>query len=166
MGTMKHLMSFETFFSDRLVVMATVICFILYPTIVKNIFLSLSCTYGLMDGEAHWYLNKDLDISCTSPGHTTFIFCVGLPCLIGFVIGYPFTILFYVWRSYRTHNRLSETTSFRYAVFISGYRSSRWYWEGITCVRKVLLCLVAVFLGSFGPESQFFFASLLLVLTM
>merc|ERR1712178_547514 len=61
---------------------------------------------------------------------------------------------------------MSETTSFRYAVFISGYRVKRWYWEGITCARKVLLSLVAVFLGSFGPERQFFFASLLLVLTM
>jgi hypothetical protein len=164
--SIKHLMAFETHFSDRVVVMATVVCFILYPTIVKNVFLSLSCTHGLMDGEAEWYLNRDMDISCTSVGHIAFILCVGVPCLIGFVIGYPFAVLFSVWRSRKKHNRLSETTSLRYAVFVSGYRSKIWYWEGITCVRKVLLSLVAVFLGSFGPEKQFFFASLLLVVTM
>jgi hypothetical protein len=164
--TIKHLLTFETHFSDRLIVMATVISFILYPTIVKNIFLSLSCRHGLMDGEAQWYLNSDLDIACTSQGHVAYILTVGVPCLVGFVIGYPFIVLLNIWRSRRKHGRLSETTSFRYAVFVSGYRASRWFWEGVTCARKVLLSLIAVFLGSYGPERQFFFASLLLVMTM
>jgi hypothetical protein len=163
--TFKHLMSFETTLQDKIIVMATVVCFILYPTIARKIFQSFACLSGLMDGDSNWYLHSDLDISCTSPSHIAFIICVCIPVIIVYVIGFPATIIFLIWHSKKRHGRLSEKTQFRFAVFISGYSKRYWFWEGVTSARKVLLIIIAVFLGSYGPERQFFFASLLLVCT-
>ena len=163
--TLKHLMSFETTLLDKVIVMATVVCFILYPTIARKIFQSFACLSGLMDGDSNWYLYSDLDISCTSPSHIAFIMCVCIPVIIVYVIGFPATIIFLIWRSKKKLGRLSEQTQFRFAVFISGYSKRFWFWEGVTSARKVLLIVIAVFLGSYGPERQFFFASLLLVCT-
>jgi hypothetical protein len=91
---------------------------------------------------------------------------VSLPVLVFFVIGFPLTILILVWRSILTHGWMDENTIFRYAVFVSGYRKDHWYWEAVVCMRKVLLSMISVFMGRFGPELQFFFASLVLVSCM
>jgi len=164
--TLKHLKRFETSTTDRLIVMATVICFMLYPTISKKVFSSMSCFYGLMDGDYDWYLNADLEIACTSPSHIWFVVTIILPVIIVFIIGYPAVCVYNIWRVKKRHKRLTERTSFRYAVFLSGYDRVHWYWESVTCMRKVLITMIAVFLGSFGPEKQFFFASLLLISSM
>eukprot|EP00946_MAST-07B_sp_MAST-7B-sp1_P004258 g4258.t1 len=162
---LNHIMAFETTLVDKIIVMITVICFILYPTIARKIFQAFACYSGLMDGDANYYLNSDLDIDCFSVSHISFITTVCLPVIIGYIIGFPTTMIYLIWRSKKRFGRLSEKTQFRYAVFISGYSKRFWFWEGVTSARKVLLIVIAVFLGSYGPERQFFFASLLLVCT-
>ena len=81
--------------------------------------------------------------------------------IIGYIIGFPTTTIYLIWRSKR--GLAGSAKDQFHAVFISGYLRF-WFWEGVTA-RKVLLIVIAVFLGSYGPERQFFFASLLLVCT-
>ena len=135
--TLKHLQSFETTTKDRLIVMATVISFMLYPTISKKVFTSMSCFYGLMDGDYSWYLNADLGIACTSPEHIWFLLMIILPVIIIFVVGYPAICVYNIWLVKKKYNRLTESTSFRYAVFLSGYSKKYWYWESVTCARSL-----------------------------
>jgi predicted outer membrane repeat protein len=158
-----RLMSFGKSLCDRVTVMVTVVCFLLYPTITRKVFQSLSCEGGLYDGFSRFYLKDDMEVSCTSAEHISYILFVGVPVLVGFVIGFPAFSLLAVWRSAKKHGWMDEKTMYRYAVLISGYKPTHWYWEGVVCARKVLLTLFAVFLGIAGPEIQFFFASLLLV---
>ena len=49
---------------------------------------------------------------------------------------------------FRNRHRLSKsrTVKFRYGLFFVGYRTERWYWEGVVALRKVIL----VCLGAFG----------------
>merc|ERR1711871_1242791 len=161
-----RLLSFGKTLRDRLKVMVVVICFLVYPTIARKVFQSLSCISNLYDGPSSAYLTQDLSVACDSAAHICYILFVALPVLIVFVLGFPLSILILVYRSILKHGWMDEKTMFRYAVFVSGYRKDHWYWEAIVCARKVLLSMIAVFLGRFGPELQFFFASLLLVSCM
>merc|ERR1711871_785176 len=161
-----RLLSFGKTLVDRLKVMVVVVCFLVYPTIARKVFQSLSCISNLYDGPSSSYLTKDLSVQCDSTAHICYILFVSLPVLIVFVIGFPVSILILVFRSIHFHGWMDEKTMFRYAVFVSGYRKDHWYWEAVVCARKVLLSMIAVFLGRFGPELQFFFGSLLLVSCM
>merc|ERR1711871_1677764 len=161
-----RLLSFGKTLPDRLKVMIVVICFLVYPTIARKVFQSLSCISNLYDGPSSAYLTQDLSVACDSAAHICYILFVALPVLIVFVLGFPLSILILVFRSIHFHGWMDEKTMFRYAVFASGYRKDHWYWEAVVCARKVLLSMIAVFLGRFGPELQFFFASLLLVSCM
>jgi hypothetical protein len=161
-----RLLSFGKTLLDRLVVMMVTVCFLVYPTIARKVFQSISCISNLDDGPSFSYLTNDLSVPCDSVAHIMYVLFVPLPVLILFVIGFPVVILLFVLRSIKKHKWMDETTTYRYAVFVSGYRKDHWYWEVIVCMRKVLLSMISVFMGQYGPELQFFFASLLLVSCM
>jgi len=159
--------------------LVTVIAYLLYPTITGAMFQSLSCENELLDGESHSWLKKDLDISCTSAGHISYICLVVVPVILLYVAGFPIISIILVARSrarikvlqkdlsstdtFDIH-KMPEKSKFRFSVLLSGYTDDKWYWEGWICARKVVLTLIAVFFSNFGTELQFFFASLILVI--
>jgi len=164
--SLAKIMSYGKTYNDRWIVMFLTICYLLYPTIARKIFTTLSCRSGLMEGDYTSYLWDDLNISCTSPGHISFIIFVALPGLIFYVFGFPIITLYNLRKRLKEHGWTNDTTMFRYAVIVSGYTHKRWYWELVICARKVLLTMTAVFLKNYGPERQFIFANLVLMVAM
>ena len=49
---------------------------------------------------------------------------------------------------------------------MSGYRREFWFWELVVSSRKVLLVGIAVFMGNYGTETQFFCAVLVIVFSL
>jgi hypothetical protein len=164
--SLSKIMSFEKHYGDRWIVMLLTISYLLYPTITRKIFTSLSCRSGLMEGDSESYLWDDLEISCASVGHISFIIFIGLPGLFLYVCGFPLISLYSLRQRLKKYGWTNDTTMFRYAVIISGYTHQHWYWEIIICARKVLLTMTAVFLKNYGPERQFIFANLVLMVAM
>merc|ERR1711871_372280 len=60
----------------------------------------------------------------------------------------------------------NDTITYRYSVLMSGYRREFWYWEMVVSTRKVLLVGIAVFMGNYGTETQFFCAVLVIVFSL
>merc|ERR1711998_625651 len=178
--SLPRVLRFGKSMKDKSIVLITVICFMLYPTISRKIFQSFSCLGGLKDGAADSYLNHDLEVACTDIGHIVYIIMVALPALLIYVVGFPVTSLLCVRKDRQTarhrreqqqksHDRETETpdnTAYRFSILLQGYHDRCWYWESIVMLRKATLILIAAFFGNFGPELQFFFASFTLVLAM
>jgi hypothetical protein len=164
--SLAKIMSYEKNYGDRWIVMLLTICYVLYPTISRKIFTTLSCRSGLMEGDSTSYLWDDLEISCDSAGHVSFIIFVGTPGVLFYILGFPVISLYSLGRRLKKYGWTNDTTMFRYAVIVSGYTHKRWYWEIVICARKVLLTMTAVFLKNYGPERQFIFANLVLMVAM
>ena len=164
--SLSKIMSYGKTFMDCWIVMLLTICYVLYPTITRKVFTTLSCRSGLMEGDSTSYLWEDLEIDCHGVGHVTFIVLVALPGLVLFVIGFPACSLYFLRKRLKKTGWTNDTTMFRYAVIVSGYTHKHWMWEIVICARKVLLTMTAVFLKNYGPERQFIFANLVLMVAM
>jgi hypothetical protein len=55
---------------------------------------------------------------------------------------------------------------YRYSLLMSGYRREFWFWEIVISARKVTLVGIAVFMGNYGTETQFFCAVLVIVVSL
>eukprot|EP00949_MAST-11_sp_MAST-11-sp1_P001263 g1263.t1 len=178
--SLPRVLRFGKSMKDKSIVLITVICFMLYPTISRKIFQSFSCLGGLKDGAADSYLNHDLEVACTDIGHIMYIIIVALPALLIYIVGFPLTSVLCVrkdrntarhWRvqQQKSLDHRSETpdaTAYRFSILLQGYHDRCWYWESVVMLRKATLILIAAYFGNFGPELQFFFASFTLVLAM
>ena len=164
--SLAKIMSFKKTFWDRWFVMLMTVCYVLYPTITRKVFDALSCRSGLMEGSSTSYLWEDLEISCTSAEHIAFLIFISTPGLLLYIIGFPGFSLLSLQTRLKKKGWTNDTTMFRYAVLMSGYKHERWYWEAVICMRKVLLTMTAVFLKNYGPELQFIFASLVLMIAV
>eukprot|EP00949_MAST-11_sp_MAST-11-sp1_P002462 g2462.t1 len=153
-------------FMDHVVLTWSVILYVMYPTNVRMALRQVSCVGNLMDGDHWWYLSEDLAVGCTSPEHIAFVSCIGLPVFLILIVGFPLAGIFGMRKSIRENGHTHDTTAYRHAIFMSGYRRSSWYWEAIICGRKLILISIGVFMKNFGTEAQFFFACFCIVVAL
>ena len=126
---------------DAWVFSVTLICYIMYPTLVRFPFELLQCRN--VDG--HLYLERDLEELCYEPGsvHHTMLWTVAIPALMLYALGMPLGIFIIMWRA--RHRLDTNKYRFRLGLLFSGYRSNRWWWELVVSTRKVMIISLASF---------------------
>ena len=125
-----------------LIVSCLVAMVILHPTLTRQSLFMFMCV-NIEDGT---YLRKDVQLECYTSEHFAFLFTVGIPGVIGYVIGIPVVTF---WVLYRRRFKLNiegpagEATRKTYGFIYQGY--GIFYWEVVIMLRKVSMVIVAVF---------------------
>ena len=144
--------------TKRYLVVSTLICMvILHPTLTRQSLFLFMCVpindrivipgnETMPDIDVSVYLRKDVQLECYTAQHWSFALLVGLPGVIGYVIGTPL-LTFYVL--YKRRHKLTisgpsgDETRKTYGFIYLGY--SLYYWEVVIMTRKVSMVIVAVF---------------------
>ena len=119
-----------------------------------------------MDGNSDSYLYSDLEISCNSSEHVCFVLFFAVPCLIIFILGVPIGSTIALGKALQKNGFHDDTTLYRYAVLIGGYREQYWYWSLIVCARKFTMAVVTIALIPQGTRVQYLSAILILFVAL
>ena len=132
--------------------------YLLWPSLSSQTFSLFACRSVCDDNVS--YLRADLDEVCWHDRHLYYALTLGLPMLIGYVVGLP---LLAFWRvramHQKRHNLKRRTISFRtfspvehkvYGMFYSAFRKETWWWEGTVAARKIVIAMI----GVFGAEME------------
>ena len=141
---------------DVYIVSIIIIIFLIYPSLLKEIAQMLNCTDEICTsiGVCHKYLEEDPRIDCSKSTYSSFrllsyafftAYGIGIP-----LVGY---IMLRRRRLVLKTKKVINTLGFLY----SGYRESKYYWEMLTLVRKMLLVFIVVFVNKY-PKNQLYLA--------
>lgn len=151
----------------------TVVMFMIHPNITRQFFTILSCkNVGGSDDPSARVVLGEMTERCFSSQHIFFIFVLGVPMLIMWVIGIPFFAWIVLFRNRdlitmpaqgasavtRNQKRIFES---QMAFLYRGYKPTRYYWFLNEMVRKALLVAIAVFFPG-SLHTQLLMASLLI----
>lgn len=105
----------------------------------------------------------NITMNCWTPGHMKWIYSLGLPMLVFYVIGFPvvhFTALFV------NRNRLNDPKVIKYLLLLyQGVRHDRYYWELVNTLRKFLLLVLHIFIHDEYKVLKALFGALILFIT-
>jgi hypothetical protein len=127
----------------------TVLFFLIYPNLVKTFFSALSCTE--IDGKGKW-LRDNLIIKCWDSTHLKYSLIVSVPAICVWTLGVPALVLIRM-----TKQRSYLNSYFNKIVFgfiYNGYKSSRYYWEFVIMLRKIMIICIAVFMQELSESVQ------------
>jgi hypothetical protein len=160
-------------FVGYIITAITVVMFMIHPNITKQFFMVFSCKSigGIADPGASFLLG-DLTEPCHSSQHLFFMFTLGIPMLLLWVLGIPlfaWVILFSNRKLIQANSAgLSSVTLARkkalesqMAFLYRGYKPTRFYWFLMEMGRKVALVAIAVFFPG-ALYTQLLLASLLI----
>ena len=116
------------------------IIYVFQPGIVRMAFSTLECDYVCTGS----FLHRDLHEPCWEGGHLVAVFLVALPTLLVYALLIPGCSLVFLYRN-RSIIFDNRKVVFRYGMIYSGFRGSRWWWDGITLLRKFVMILVVTF---------------------
>jgi hypothetical protein len=142
---------------DKFIVTVVNLLYLLYPTLCKNVFGIFDCK--LIGGKS--YLRADLEEECYYGNHLDAVYKLGIIQGCAYVVGLP--LIVYIFLNRNSEHLQSPVTRARYGLFYRGYKTSRFYWETIITVRKVLIVALSVFGPELGPTKQALAAILLLL---
>ncbi|OMJ86544.1 hypothetical protein SteCoe_11895 [Stentor coeruleus] len=120
-----------------------VLFFLVYPNIVKVMFLNFSCISIDMKGS---YLDENTEIECWSGNHMKYSLIIAMPGIIIWAIGIPTLVLIYLTKQRRFLHRDSNKIIFGFIY--NGYKTTHFYWEFIIMYRKILMITVSVFMNN------------------
>jgi hypothetical protein len=132
-----------------------IMTFLLYSTVSTAVFQTFACDTIVSSGQqqqATW-LRADYSVSCSTRKHAMYqayaavmllLYPIGIPCCYGYVL----------WRNRRLLDPATTPVSERCSMqalapteFLwSAYRPAVYWWEGVECVRRLLLTGVVVFI--------------------
>ena len=147
---------------DAAVATITLLLYLIYPSITAATFSMMKCelsTATVRPTEAKsWVSNAivlvyDRDEVCWQGRHLDYTLAVSIPVLILYIIGLPVTGLFVLFRR-RQKLDTSPNTVFRFGLLYSGYASTRWWWEAVTTIRKMVVIACATFLSGDAMQLQ------------
>jgi hypothetical protein len=148
--------------TKRYIIVSTIVVMvILHPTLTRQSLFLFMCT----DIEGQPYLRKDVQLPCYNPEHLYYCIFVGVPGIIGYVIGTPVLTYFVL---YRRRHKLQiagpegQAARGTYGFLYRGYRL--FYWEIVIMTRKVSMVIVAVFGLRATVQTQALMALLVVVL--
>jgi hypothetical protein len=150
----------------------TVVMFMIHPNITRQFFMVLTCkTVGDLDDPGASFLLGDMTEPCYSAQHVLFIFALGIPMALLWVLGIPLFAFIVLYRNshliqlpavgvstiMRVKKRNFEA---QMAFLYRGYRPSRYYWFLVEMLKKVILVGISVFFPG-ALHTQLLMASLL-----
>eukprot|EP01061_Rhynchopus_euleeides_P024032 TRINITY_DN38851_c0_g1_i1.p1 TRINITY_DN38851_c0_g1~~TRINITY_DN38851_c0_g1_i1.p1 ORF type:complete len:370 (+),score=86.42 TRINITY_DN38851_c0_g1_i1:26-1111(+) len=136
--------------------MVVVVMFMLYPWLMREVSLMLSCTdpICMAEGVCHRYLEADPSVDCDLPPYSMYrilSFCA----LVVYGVGIPALAFFQIWR--RRDELQTKAVVSTLGFLYSGYRRRWYFWECVTLLRKMLLVFIVVFLVRY-PSYQLYAA--------
>lgn len=134
---------------DNFTTAVTMSFFLIYPSIVEMTFGLLYCKeIGVCDTDQ--YLVKDMSVECNTATHNSWVVMVGIPMLVGYIIGGPLLVLYLLYSSrselLKPFDQVNKSVVRKYHFLFKGYEPQFYYWELIVLVRKLLMVCVTVFL--------------------
>ena len=160
--TVHEIVSYHRTVWDKIVLSSSIIMFIVYPSVCKQVFQLLACR-GNLDPSSdngtpsqRTYILTELQVQCYDEQHAIYILLVGLPTLVLYVFGFPLISLLVLKR--HKGKVLSDEVLYRYSMFLNGYREEYLFWECIISLRKALLTFVSVFFAQMGVFTQVYAA--------
>ncbi len=136
---------------------------IMYPTLVRATVQQFSCRNDLWDGASRSWLNADLEIACDSPEHIAFMILFAVPTAALFIICGPVGSVLALRRAVKQNGWSDDTTLYRFAVLIGGYRKETWYWSLVVAARKLLMAVISVAMSAAGTKAQYVTAIIVIV---
>jgi len=126
------------------------------------------------------YLLADLDETCWQGRHLHYFLALGLPMLLGYVIGLPLLAYLRVRAMneklkirHRTVANVDKNEGLEiftvehriYGMFYSAFRKETWWWESTVAARKIVIAMIGVF-GAEMESMQVHVTIMLVVLIM
>ena len=125
-----------------------IVCFIIYPSIMKTMFDMLNCheVQGVL------YLVNSMNDVWYEGTHMILVLTVVLPTILLFGLGTPLASYFSL-KSIK--NKLDdEDNKTCYGFLYSGYRIKYYYWESVTMIRKVVFVFILTYYSTRGRVYQ------------
>lgn len=126
-----------------------VLFFIVYPTIVQNMFLHFSCISIDTKGT---YLEQNTIVECWDAKHLKFTFIVALPGAFIWAFTIPTLVMLYLTKNRR--RLFDDKIKVIYGFIFQGYKQSCYYWEFVIMYRKIILIAISVFLSQISVLVQ------------
>ena len=144
---------------DKMVLTIVVLLYMLYPTLLTEIFSMLACR----DVGRGRYLVADMQEPCYTGRHLLWVLFLCLPQMILYVVGIPLIAITFLKRN-KKELETNRVVMFRYGLLYNGYNARRYYWEGMMAIRKASMVALRVFGSLSGVELQAHIGSALIVL--
>ena len=126
-----------------------VLLYMLYPTMLLQVFSMLACKQV---GGAR-YLSADLQEKCFEGQHLLWVLMLCLPQLILYVFLIPIVGVYFLKRN-KKELWTKRVVMFRYGLLYNGYSEKHYYWEANMAVRKASIVALGVFGSLTGVEPQ------------
>jgi len=134
---------------DMTVCAIVVLLYMLYPTMLLQVFSMLACKKV---GGAR-YLSADLQEKCFEGQHLLWVLVLCLPQLIFYVFLIPIVGVYFLKRN-KMELWTKRVVMFRYGLLYNGYSEKHYYWEANMAVRKASIVALGVFGSLMGVEPQ------------
>ncbi|CAI2383343.1 unnamed protein product [Moneuplotes crassus] len=122
------------------------IVFIFHPTLISQFLSTLQCVKVDSDD---FRMLMHMEFKCYSSDHLKWIFLVGFPILLIWVIGMPAIAFFILLRKKRLLEFPEEQKNL--LVLYQGLRSRKFYWELINTFRKFIVISLNIFMEEYNP---------------
>jgi hypothetical protein len=155
---------------DVWVLCMTLFFYILYPTLVRFPMAMLSCvklhasdeeveSYGTKEWTKASFLRLDYEEVCWQGEHLANFWGIAMPGFLVYGVGLPLMSFVLLYRN-REHLEDKKYT-FRLGLLYLGYRRERWWWEGISTLRKLGIILLSAFAHNDSLQLHFTMALLI-----
>ncbi|CAI2369287.1 unnamed protein product [Moneuplotes crassus] len=135
------------------------IVFIFHPTMTFQSLKVFQCAI-VDDGDSRMMMH--MDYKCYSGDHLRWIFLVGMPILIIWVIGMPFLAFIILFKKRDSLDGLQQQ---KYLLILyQGLKKDAFYWEFVNTLRKFFVLLFNVFLSTYDPYYRILGAIISLVI--
>ena len=109
-------------------------------------------------------VKDDINMECYSGGHIKWIFLIGFPILVVWVISVPIVALVLLYKNY---NKTAENKIKQYfLMFYQGFKQDRFYWEFVNTLRKVMILMAFGLLSTFPDAYKIMISIIVLVVTL
>ena len=126
----------------ELILTLNVLFFLIYPSVVKVLFLHFGCDDFDIIGP---YIFSDLAVKCWDLKYKVKTYVFVLPGIIVWAVGLPSLILLIMFKKrFKLHHEYNKITL---GYLFNGYKRSAFYWEFIGIYRKLLIVSILVFVN-------------------
>jgi hypothetical protein len=89
------------------------------------------------------FLRADMEENCWEKRHLENVWLIAIPGFMTYGVGLPLVAFRLL---YKHRDRLEDPKyAFRLGLLYLGYRKERWWWEGVSAMRKVTVIMLAAF---------------------
>ena len=111
------------------------------------------------------YLFMATELQCWDQRHLVYLFMIGLPHVLLYVIGLPLIAYIILWRHRRSGNLKNPEILFCYGLLYDGYRNSTWWWQMMIAYTKALIVFISYWWSN-TPVMSMLFSNLIFTLLL